>query len=60
MEKLYELLKPVLVMLIFLTGMSRNEITVIAMGVTTMIVFVTLVALEGNLRKRGYFSAEGN
>ena len=55
MEKLYELLKPVLMMLIFLTAMSRNEITVIAMGAATMIVFVALVVLEGNLRKRGYF-----
>ena len=60
MEKLYELLKPVLVMLIFLTTMSRNEITVITMGVATMIVFVALVVLEGNLRKRGYFGAKSN
>lgn len=56
-EKLYEVLKSVLLILIFLTGMSRNVTTAIVMGAATTIVFVMVAILENNLRKRGYFSA---
>lgn len=59
-EKLYEVLKSVLLILIFLTGMSRNVTTAIVMGTATTIVFVMVALLEGNLRKRGYFSAKSN
>lgn len=54
-EKLYEVLKSVLLILIFLTGMSRNVTTAIVMGTATTIVFVMVTLLENNLRKRGYF-----
>lgn len=54
-EKLYEVLKSVLLILIFLTGMSRNVTTAIVMGTATTIVFVMVALLENNLRKRGYF-----